>query len=268
MGSRSSISRHSRWSQPGSVSGYSGWRCDNSQWELLTQCGPGLAPSERLFSVSSSSASRSASRGSGASRSSWLAFSASDCSAARTRPSQSSVRELHSPRRECPAMHNRFLPIHRVLTVLLLGLIASCSTKETNAPDPETPSASAPAKGRAALCEKLQSAVAETLGITVTSFEAKYERDFPLRCIYNPEDAGGPWFEIQHGATVDKVRQGMQAGGGKTNDLPGLGPGAFSANYSFLNWVVAAKGDTQISVAGNHEFSKLQALWAKIAEAL
>jgi len=164
-------------------------------------------------------------------------------------------------------MDNQALLIRRVSAALLLGLIASCGTKEPSSTDPETTSASAPAKGRAALCEKLQSAVAETLGITVTSFEAKDDRDFPLRCIYNPEEAGGPWFEIQNGATLDETRKGMEAGGGKTNDLPSLGAGAFTANYSFLNWVVAAKGDTQISVAGNYEFSKLQALWSRVADA-
>jgi hypothetical protein len=42
----------------GSASGYSGWRYGSSQSVLPTQSGPGLALSERLFSVSSCSASR------------------------------------------------------------------------------------------------------------------------------------------------------------------------------------------------------------------
>jgi hypothetical protein len=122
--------------------------------------------------------------------------------------------------------------------------------------------------GRAALCEKLAPAAAEIMGIEITAINVMDDEGLPLRCIYNPSDPG-PWFEISDTpGNLEEQRAGIDKTGGKTHELPELGPGAFGAKRFGQHMVFANKDDRRIMVVGNHTFEQLQAMWLKVADEL
>ena len=131
---------------------------------------------------------------------------------------------------------------------MLFMLPAACNKQPQEKGQAPQPPAAAPvpaakpeptaASGRAALCDKLKAAAAQTIGVATTTSRAMDQEGLPLRCIYDPDSEKGPWFEVQPGGKPQDARTGMKAGGSKITDLPELGPGAFTTKFSFMNWVV------------------------------
>jgi hypothetical protein len=157
-----------------------------------------------------------------------------------------------------------------------LMLSAACSsppqqerqTPEAPPPAPAPSSTPTAAPGRAAICDKLVPAAAETIGVATTTSRPLDQAGLPLRCIYDPDSTKGPWFELVPGGRPESERDTMKSSGGKITDLPELGPGSFAAEWSMQNWVIGAKGDTLIKVTGAYDFPKLQAFWQKVAAEL
>lgn len=160
-----------------------------------------------------------------------------------------------------------------LMIVSSLCLMAACG-KSDEPVAPDEPAAAAPAEEQAPpnrvaeLCEKLKPAVAAATGMEVSGFNMWDDEDFPIRCIYQSADPkfGTVFFEIAKGTAPDAARENMKAAGSVIHELPDLGAGAFSTEFSFLNWVVAPKGDTLISTVGNLDVPKLQVLWTKVAD--